>query len=65
VLTVSVGIATIFPKLDTTEAELIRAADRALYQAKANGRDRIYVFDDLANAPVSSEVLTGDALLTS
>jgi diguanylate cyclase (GGDEF)-like protein len=38
-LTVSIGIATSSPALATTDA-LMHAADRALYAAKARGRDR-------------------------
>jgi diguanylate cyclase (GGDEF)-like protein len=38
-LTVSIGIATSSPALATTD-QLLHAADRALYAAKARGRDR-------------------------
>ncbi|MGE3466605.1 MAG: diguanylate cyclase, partial [Pyrinomonadaceae bacterium] len=44
-LTISVGIATMFADLGANEADLIKAADRALYQAKQNGRDRIHIYD--------------------
>jgi diguanylate cyclase (GGDEF)-like protein len=39
-VTVSIGIATYGPGL-TTREELVAACDRALYRAKANGRNRI------------------------
>jgi diguanylate cyclase (GGDEF)-like protein len=41
-LTASFGVAT-YPDDGQNSAELIRAADRALYQAKANGRNRVEV----------------------
>jgi diguanylate cyclase (GGDEF)-like protein len=39
-VTLSLGLAGIFPSSDTTPALLIKAADEALYQAKQQGRDR-------------------------
>lgn len=43
-VTVSVGVA-LFPSRDVrTKDQLLKAADRALYQAKDDGRDRICVF---------------------
>ncbi len=43
-VTVSVGVA-LYPSRDVkSKDQLIKAADRALYQAKADGRDRICVF---------------------
>ncbi len=39
-LTVSVGCATLVPTEDSSSAELIAAADAALYAAKGAGRDR-------------------------
>ncbi|MCC6330325.1 MAG: diguanylate cyclase [Acidobacteria bacterium] len=47
-LTVSVGLTTLFPQVDSDEGELINAADKALYRAKESGRDCIFVFDDIA-----------------
>ncbi|MBW3585580.1 MAG: diguanylate cyclase, partial [Cyanobacteria bacterium 0813] len=40
IVTVSMGIATVIPCLGTSPAELIALADRALYDAKRQGRDR-------------------------
>ncbi|KKL51223.1 hypothetical protein LCGC14_2297650, partial [marine sediment metagenome] len=40
VLTVSIGIATITPAMDDNPWQLIQNADRALYRAKDEGRDR-------------------------
>ena len=41
VVTVSMGVATAIPSLGIQESVLIEAADRALYQAKAAGRNQV------------------------
>jgi diguanylate cyclase (GGDEF)-like protein len=40
-VTISVGVATATPRPGGAAPELLRAADRALYRAKRNGRNRI------------------------
>jgi len=44
-LTCSFGVATMVPERGQAFEELIKRADEALYQAKANGRNRIEVYD--------------------
>ncbi|HMD87877.1 MAG TPA: diguanylate cyclase [Anaerolineaceae bacterium] len=45
-LTISIGISS-WPQHGTTSAEVLRAADKALYQAKMQGRDRAIVAESL------------------
>ena len=40
-VSLSGGVAVLFPKLDITAQQLIEPADRALYQAKQMGRNRM------------------------
>lgn len=40
-VTLSLGVASTFPRSSTSQEKLISAADRALYQAKGKGRDRV------------------------
>ncbi|HEY9795587.1 MAG TPA: diguanylate cyclase [Leptolyngbyaceae cyanobacterium] len=46
-LTVSLGVASIIPSDEYSSALLITAAEQALYQAKAQGRDRVILHEDL------------------
>jgi diguanylate cyclase (GGDEF)-like protein len=48
-VTVSVGVAH-FPRDGKTAGDLLQAADRAVYQAKAFGRNRVFVFEDRLDA---------------
>jgi diguanylate cyclase (GGDEF)-like protein len=45
-VTLSLGVASTFPQPATSQENLLAAADRALYQAKDKGRDRVILDAD-------------------
>ncbi len=45
-VTISVGVASIFPTAGKPPEELVSLADRALYQAKRRGRNRVVVLSE-------------------
>ncbi len=44
-LTLSFGVATMIPNLQSSPRILVASADQALYQAKSEGRDRVVLWD--------------------
>ncbi len=43
-ITISIGVASIIPHAETTGADMIQAADQALYKAKRQGRNQVQVY---------------------
>jgi diguanylate cyclase (GGDEF)-like protein/PAS domain S-box-containing protein len=43
IVTVSIGLAMMYPNTQSNERDLIKAADKLLYSAKTQGRDRVVI----------------------
>jgi len=62
-LTVGTSIGICFYPLDDTDPdELIRKADLALYRAKAEGRGRYHIYDDVLHNKVTTQVAVENEL---
>lgn len=62
-VTVSIGVAFSAPQHPVTDIALLKAADDALYRAKATGRNRVVLDGD--TKPSSVETLSADMLTAS
>ncbi|HVL88670.1 MAG TPA: sensor domain-containing diguanylate cyclase [Actinomycetota bacterium] len=58
-VTVSIGCAT-FPQHGTTPQTLLRTADFAMYEAKARGRNRVVMADELDSSPSGGDPMLPD-----
>lgn len=47
VLTISVGVATVYPEKDMSVISLLSSADQALYRAKYEGRNQVLISDTI------------------
>lgn len=56
-ITASFGVST-YPSNGETRDQLVSAADVALYEAKRQGRNRVFSYEDLANLPPERNDLT-------
>jgi len=51
-VTISCGVASMFPSTNTKPQMLIQKADQALYRAKQNGRNCVIPYEDLTVGPL-------------
>jgi diguanylate cyclase (GGDEF)-like protein/PAS domain S-box-containing protein len=57
--TISLGCATHYPSLETGSEALIRAADSAMYRAKAAGRNQFQIAMEHETEPIANEAQVG------
>jgi len=51
-VSISIGIGTVVPSADGSVKDVLERADRALYEAKSKGRDRVVAFNDAGESYV-------------
>lgn len=56
-VSISCGIATRSPKSHMPLSEVLERADHALYQAKRNGRNQIYLYQEVDKTPSSHNII--------
>ncbi|HEX7080619.1 MAG TPA: diguanylate cyclase [Gammaproteobacteria bacterium] len=61
-VTISVGIAVVEPTSQRRPRGALQLADQALYEAKARGRDRVYLLDQAAHDMLVTGVFQRDVL---
>lgn len=60
-ITASIGLATMLPDMNNTQAQLIKSADTMLYMAKENGRDQIISEHYQANQSLEGDTPSAQA----
>ena len=58
-VTISVGVAALWPSAERTPHGALQLADQALYQAKVRGRNRVELLDDAAHRLLETGVFPG------
>jgi diguanylate cyclase (GGDEF)-like protein len=53
-VTISIGVAAMIPSAEATPKQLVAAADRAMYDAKTGGRDRVAWYSPAGSFAVSA-----------